>query len=603
MCGIDVLVKLRIPLNDAAGLTDGMMTCNSTDSEHGRTLVARRGPDSVKSISVGATEFSADFFSSVLRIQGTSVCEQPVVNDSDNILCWNGEFLNHPQSDDSDTIMISNMMESTSSPLHALESVEGPFAFVWFHEASATIWFGKDKQGRRTLIFNYDFNSNCFSISSISTNGIEIPAGDGIFSMNLITGLLQSHPWTNPVAYRSPLFLSTLEPRISNVFELHEIFYKSIERHILTSSVDTPIGILFSGGLDSVIIAYIVAEVVSKNGLKNKIQLINVAGDDNAPDRLTGLVSYHELMSRFGDNLFEFILIEISKIENEYLKFLIFPNSTLMDFNISLALWHGGRGEGRVLSPVFIQDPEWAETRRMIIASESTDSASEDRRKKKPIVINSEPQKCSRCELKAKPGCVFGACKLCCRKLGEKFEICSVHVPMKIKKFQICLSQLLHRHSPDSRISSDCRLLFVGHGADELFGGYGRHATRGERGGLEALRSELLLDLSRLWQRNLGRDDRVLGDSGRDSRHPFLDEAVTDWVGRQSLENFLPAEQPPGENKPILRRLCREVLGLDVPSRWRKRAIQFGTRIAQKTNLEIFGSHRKGDGTISLDKL
>ena len=39
--------------------------------------------------------------------------------------------------------------------------------------------------------------------------------------------------------------------------------------------------------------------------------------------------------------------------------------------------------------------------------------------------------------------------------------------------------------------------------------------------GWDGLAAELALDVARLWARNLGRDDRLLADTGREARHPF----------------------------------------------------------------------------------
>ena len=139
--------------------------------------------------------------------------------------------------------------------------------------------------------------------------------------------------------------------------------------------------------------------------------------------------------------------------------------------------------------------------------------------------------------------------------------------------------------------------MLVGHGADEMFGGYGRHETRSARGGLHALREEMLVDLGRLWQRNLGRDDRVIADHARDTRHPFLDEAVLEYVATLSPTAMLPGKA--GENKPLLREVAK-TLGLNEAARFRKRAIQFGTRVAQQTNVAMFGSHSQGDGSAVL---
>ncbi len=62
---------------------------------------------------------------------------------------------------------------------------------------------------------------------------------------------------------------------------------------------------------------------------------------------------------------------------------------------------------------------------------------------------------------------------------------------------------------------SKARVVLLGHGADELFGGYGRHRTAFRARGWQGLGDELALDLRRLWLRNLGRDDRLVADHGR----------------------------------------------------------------------------------------
>ncbi len=73
---------------------------------------------------------------------------------------------------------------------------------------------------------------------------------------------------------------------------------------------------------------------------------------------------------------------------------------------------------------------------------------------------------------------------------------------------------------------SAARVVLLGHGADEQCGGYGRHRTRFRAGGWSGLSEELEVDVRRLWLRNLGRDDRLVADWGREGRHPFLDEQV-----------------------------------------------------------------------------
>lgn len=137
------------------------------------------------------------------------------------------------------------------------------------------------------------------------------------------------------------------------------------------------------------------------------------------------------------------------------------------------------------------------------------------------------------------------------------------------------------------------RVIFSGLGADELFGGYTRHANAFNRSGYSGLLGELSLDFERLGKRNLGRDDRVTSHWGREIRYPFLDEDFVSWtlalpiwekcnfpyvgvIGTRDTEQCPQLE--PGK---YLLRLLAWKLGIRRAALEKKRAIQFGTRAAK----------------------
>lgn len=168
------------------------------------------------------------------------------------------------------------------------------------------------------------------------------------------------------------------------------------------------------------------------------------------------------------------------------------------------------------------------------------------------------------------------------------------------------IKALIHPHNTEMDLSIGCalyfaaradqsqhgaspRILLSGLGADELFGGYGRHraavdrhADRGE--GFRALFDELQSDVSRLGKRNLGRDDRAMANWAREVRYPYLDDALVQWAVAQPFWNKCPftllENGDVSADKRVLRTLARR-LGLEGVAKEKKRAIQFGARTAK----------------------
>ncbi|CAE7894837.1 ASNSD1 [Symbiodinium sp. KB8] len=369
-------------------------------------------------------------------------------------------------------------------------------------------------------------------------------------------------PWEEPVAFeQSWWWASAAVAPATPVTTFGQLLAAAVALRVshvaqLAGAKDAPhLGLLFSGGLDSTVLAALAAEAVPGC----TIELLNVAFDSSAPDRLTALCSYEDLVRQYGAERFRLVLCDVTQQEvyEEELAIcrLLGPKATHLDFNIAAALWFAARGRGLVC-PAGVLETGWWPSAKATQAMEAVQLEPLKPIERGGPAAPAERSPCVRCVLPAKPGCPHGACKLCCRKLrqaaGEPSDWCSVHkakssepgpdVSAAGKEAEeeapvtTCMSARRCAGEEALVVQAACRVLLIGTGADELLGGYSRHRTARVKRGAEGTRDEMLKDLQRLWTRNLGRDDRIIADHGREARHPFLDEHLLRFVGSLPID-------------------------------------------------------------------
>ncbi|KAJ3230761.1 Asparagine synthetase domain-containing protein 1 [Chytriomyces hyalinus] len=128
---------------------------------------------------------------------------------------------------------------------------------------------------------------------------------------------------------------------------------------------------------------------------------------------------------------------------------------------------------------------------------------------------------------------------------------------------------------------SAAKVLLSGLGADEQCGGYNRHRKSFDSSGWQGLILELQKDVSRISKRNLGRDDRIVSDHGREIRFPYLAESVVSMLSKLPVHLKTDPRLPRGVGDKLLLRQMAVSLGLDRASVEAKRAVQFGARTAK----------------------
>ena len=538
------------------------------------SLLSRRGPDRGHSVSriirTSDRALKIKFWGTVLHLRGETIQEQPVFDEAGNIFCWNGEVFGGSPTvplDRSDTRCVFDSLVSCAADgngaerlVDVMSNVQGPWSFLFWDSCTSRLWWGRDNQGRRSLLVSSDPGPGHkrLTVSSVPFLGgagagagqtwAEVPT-TGLFCAHWSPdegGIVRvtEHPWRQSQRtyslMKNRLMISpedgaakqTIGSGDGSMEDCVDSFLRHLDMataaRLPHSPKDKSVAVLFSGGLDCTVVAALLHRNLPA---AYEIELLNACFDPKhkSPDRLTALGSYRDLLKVFPTRAWRFVQVDVPVEEviqwQDHVLQLLCPMETQMDFKIGAALWFASRGEG--------------------MAFESGAACTCD--------PNRAPQRYP---------CNFDDCSFVAH--------CQAY-------------------------RSQARIVFTGIGADEQLGGYARHHSAFHKyGGWERLNEELVKDTERLWVRNHGRDDRCISDHGKEPRYPFLDENVVKKLASFPLWVLTDPRMERGfGDKLILRNVARK-LKLEHCVSLPKRAIQFGSRIAKQSARR---TRRGGAGT------
>ncbi|XP_050373111.1 uncharacterized protein LOC126790804 [Argentina anserina] len=141
--------------------------------------------------------------------------------------------------------------------------------------------------------------------------------------------------------------LAALKESVLRRSSLHTIFQAGT--HDMEKDL-VPVAVLFSGGLDSMIIAALLHECLDPS---YEIDLLNVSFDgQSVPDRISAMAGVRELRKIAPLRKWKLVEIDadLSKLafETKCVLSLINPANTYMDLNIGISLWLAAGGDGWV---------------------------------------------------------------------------------------------------------------------------------------------------------------------------------------------------------------------------------------------------------------
>lgn len=564
-------------LSSVSGLPGRPGSSESVQPSLDTTLIdiMARGPDYARLVEYSGDNWSLWALGSVLSLR-QPFSKQPFM-DERYIFQFNGELYNDDCLDGNDgeyaVERIRKAIEAAEDMEEALVDLlgkfDGEFAFVLVDKHKGRAFFGKDHIGKRSLLYSLDEGLTVASLLGHKSTEMLHECKPGLlYSYDINSESIFQRPYKNAL-HLSPKtgssFCSGYKFTEQLVQQLHVHLRKACAVRQQTVRPLHPhkatVAILFSGGLDCTVLAALIGENYTGQDAAVTIDLLTVGFDNprtgtsalESPDRQLSERSWYELSKKFYSTNVAFRLVQVDVHYADWLAHrgrvlsLIHPTSTEMDLSIAIAFYFASKPE---------KTTGW--------------------------------------------------------KMSANFKDATTW-----SDFQASKANYVEQ---EEDYTSATEVLFSGLGADELYGGYSRHESIFDtleedsdegiiHGMYDELSKSLLHDITIIYERNLGRDDRAISSWGKELRYPYLDNDVVEFSTNcidphyKVKFDWTTVKTKKGEKrtklysrKYILRELAR-CLGLDKAADEVKRAIQFGAKSAK---LEVGNSKTKGTETVSF---
>lgn len=347
---------------------EGFQTQRSRTSEFFNSMIPyirARGPD-YSSLRV-SSEHKTAWFSSVLSLRSPFTPQSIMVEDR-FVLQFNGELYNEEIGfDNNDTQFIASKLRESDNVFDVIGQLKGEFAYTVYDLKQRKFYYGRDSVGKRSLSYQLASGELYITSTSGAIEGFKDCIAGIVYVYDTLTKTLDDTYKLVPSFCVSGAIDLELECLASAVEQLYSKLSAAVKSRVLSIHPrhleQSPVAILFSGGIDCSVIAALVCEQLCQNDVRNKvIELLNVGFENprtgvlphETPDRKLAKRSTELLRDLYPG--VDIRLVEVDVPYEEYLKAkpqvveLMFPKNTEMDLSIAIAFYFAARGVGKAFN-------------------------------------------------------------------------------------------------------------------------------------------------------------------------------------------------------------------------------------------------------------